>query len=89
MNYNWKQPNHKYGRNLISSLRNWAHECQKGNLTVLLCRIVIPTSKENSVVSSSFCGLLTDPEFYLDLSIEISTRAFDMHTANVYSDLRI
>ena len=37
--------------------------------------VVIPTSKENSVVSSIFCGLLTNPEFYLDLSIEISTRA--------------
>ena len=48
---------------------------KKRNLPVLLCRIVTPTSKEISVVSSIFCGLLTNPEFYLDLSIEISTRA--------------
>ena len=28
--------------------------------------VVITASKQNSVVSSIFCGLLTNPEFFLD-----------------------
>ena len=76
MNYNWKQPNHKYGKNLISSLSNRAHECQKRNFPVLLCRIVIPTSKEklsgfvNFLWSSYKSGIL--PRFkYRDFNKSI------------------
>ena len=91
--YNWKQPNHKFGRNLISSLSNRAHECQKRNFPVLLCRIVIPTSKEKlsgfvNFLWSSYKSLILPRFKYRDFNKSINN-IFDMHTANVYRVLRI
>ena len=93
MNYNWKQPNHKYGRNLISSLSNQAHECQKKKSP----SFTLPNSYSNLKGNlSGFVNFLWSsykswilPRFkYRDFNKSINNR-FDVHTANVYRDLRI
>ena len=76
------------------TVSNRAHECQKRNLPVLLCRICSYSNLKGKL--SGFVNFLWSsykswilPRFkYRDFNKSINNR-LDVHTANVYRDLRI